>query len=39
LYYLHMNKGDEEDEGTLLKRFIYAFVGINGIVMILNEVL
>ncbi len=25
--------------GTLLRRFIYAFVGVNGIVMILNEVL
>ena len=26
-------------KGVLLRRFIYAFVGINGIVMILNEVL
>ena len=26
-------------KGVLLKRFIYAFVGINGIVMVLNEVL
>ncbi len=32
-------KAMKKVNGTLLKRFIYAFVGINGIVMILNEVL
>jgi uncharacterized membrane protein YfcA len=26
-------------KGVLLRRFIYAFVGVNGIVMILNEIL
>ncbi len=32
-------KAMKKIKGTLLKRFIYAFVGINGIVMILTEVL